>query len=177
MSDPYVGEIRIFAGSFAPANWAMCQGQLQDISQNNALFSILGTTYGGDGQTTFALPNMGGRIVVGQGQGPGLQNWVLGETQGSTAVTLTTGQVPAHTHQATFADLVQFSYETNVPSGTMYPSRLRPGTTYTAVNTPDRTLHNAAVGTQGGSQPHDNTMPFLTMPYIIALFGVFPSRN
>src|ERR1700736_3649096 len=117
--------MRMFAGNFAPVGWMFCRGQLLDISQYDTLFNLIGTTYGGDGQTTFALPNIGGNIAVGQGQGPG-QNWLLGETQGSTTVTLTTSHVPAHTHQATFADLVQFSYETNVPSGTMYPSRLRP---------------------------------------------------
>ena len=175
---PYIGEIAMVGFNFAPVGWAFCQGQLQSIAQNNALFALVGTTYGGDGVNTFALPNLGGRFATHQGQGPGLQPWVIGQSQGTTSVTLTLSQTPVHTHQASFADLVQFVDEQTspAPAGTTWPSRLQNGLAYTT-NATNASLNAAAVATAGGSQPHDNTMPNLVMPYIIALEGIFPSQN
>jgi microcystin-dependent protein len=176
MTNQYVGEMRVFAGNFAIVDWAFCQGQLQSISQNPALYQLIGTTYGGDGVNTFALPNMKSNLGVGQGTGSGLQTWVMGGVQGNANITLNQSQVPAHTHQATFADNVQFTYEKAAPGATLYPGRLQKGTNYTP-NAPNATLNGASISIQGGSQPHNNTMPLLVMNYIIALFGIFPSQG
>jgi microcystin-dependent protein len=176
MSNQFVGEMRVFGGNFAINEWAFCQGQLVAISQNETLYQLIGTTWGGDGVNTFGLPNLKSNLAVGMGQGGGLQNWVLGEFQGNANITLTQGQVPSHTHQATFADNVQFTYEKAAPGPTLYPGRLQKGSNYTAI-APNATLSGAAISQQGGSQPHDNTMPQLVMNYIISLFGIFPSQN
>ena len=182
MSDMYVGEIRAFAGNFQIANWAFCDGRLIAISQNPTLFQIIGTTYGGDGVNTFGLPNMRANLAVGTGQGIGLQNWVLGEIQGSTSITLTSQMVPQHTHQATFADNVQFNYELPTATNVTYPGRL--GTTadvgndaYSAMSPHATPMHSATVSTFGSSLPHTNTMPTQVIPFIISLFGIFPSQN
>ena len=174
MSDQFVGEIRVFGFNFAPVNWGACNGALVAISQNTALFSILGTTYGGDGVNTFALPNLLDRLATHQGQGPGLQSWVIGEIQGETTHTLTINEVPSHTHQAVAADGVAFAGQLAAPAANAYYGRERGGAYASTANT---TLHPSAIGTAGGNLPHDNNMPFLGMPYNIALFGVFPSRN
>ncbi len=176
MSTMYVGEMRVFGGNFAINEWAFCQGQLQSISQNSTLYTLIGTTWGGDGIQTFALPNLKSNLCVGQGSGSGLTTWVMGQVQGNSSVTLNSSQVPSHTHQATFADNVQFTYEKAGPANTLYPGRLEKGTNYTP-NTPNATLALQSITNQGGSQPHDNTMPNLVMNYIIALFGIFPSQN
>ena len=171
MSQPYMGEIRMFGGSFAPAGWAFCNGQLMPISQNDALFVILGTTYGGDGQETFALPDLQGRAPMHQGQGPGLsQNYVLGEKAGVESVTLTTQQIPNHTHPLV--------------------ASLTPGTSKDPVgNTPAASegdlyvggsstipLSPQAVTPDGGSQPHENLQPYLCVSFILSLFGIFPHQ-
>ena len=176
MSNQYIGEMRVFGGNFAILDWAFCNGAVQAISQNATLFNLIGTTWGGDGVNTFNLPNLQKNLCVGQNQGVGLQNWVLGQVQGSSNVTLTQSQVPAHTHQATFADNVQFTYEVASPTNVTYPGRLQKGTNYTP-NAPNATMNPATITTQGGSLPHDNTMPQLVMNYIIALYGIYPSQN
>ncbi len=166
MGTPYVGEIRMFAGTFAPAGWAFCNGQLLAISQNDALFNLIGTTYGGDGQNTFALPNLQSRIPMHVGNGH-----VLAETGGVETVTLTANQIPAHSHvpQANSGTGTQSSPGGNVWAGsTNLP--------YSA-SAPSASMDPAAVGSSGGSQPHDNMVPFLAVNFIISLFGIFPSQS
>jgi microcystin-dependent protein len=171
VADPFVGEIRTFGFNFAPTGWAMCNGQLLPISQNTALFSLLGTFYGGDGITTFALPDLRGRVGIHQGQGPGLSPYELGEVSGSERVTLITVQMPAHRH-----GLIANAGTAGVsrPDGAVLA---RTGTnTYAAA--PDGTAMNAgAIGQAGGSQPFGIIEPFLCVNFCIALFGIFPSRN
>ena len=172
MSSPYIGEIRMFAGNFAPVGWAFCNGALIPISENDALFILIGTTYGGDGQTTFALPNLQSRLPMHQGQGSGLSNRILGEQGGVETVTLTTNQIPVHSHpplsvsgngnQATpqngvWAGVTSSIYTSNAPD-------------------PAGNAFNATLGgNTGGSQPHDNMMPYLAINFIISLFGIYPS--
>lgn len=167
MSDPYVGEIRMFAGNFAPLGWAFCDGQLVSIADNDVLFALIGTTYGGDGQVTFALPDMRGRIPVHAGA-----SHVIGESAGTEAVTLTANQMPSHSHgmnasqnfvssaagptEATGASTTAFFYGDGNDSVTMSPS---------------------AISAAGGNLPHDNMAPYLGINYIISLFGVFPQQN
>lgn len=164
MSDPFVGEIRLFAGNFAPAGWALCQGQLMPIAENDVLFTLIGTTYGGDGQTTFALPNLAGRIPVHAGSG-----FVQGELAGAEAVTLIASQIPQHTHA--------LHASTAAASGTTPGGALLATTAVASYDTNPATAAMAAgaVGTAGGSQPHDNMAPTLAVNYIISLFGIFPS--
>ena len=166
MSSPYVGEIRMFAGNFAPVGWAFCQGQIIPISENETLFQLIGTTYGGDGQSTFALPNLASRIPIHSGTG-----FTLGQVGGAESVTLTTAQIPAHSHvpqafdgpgtqgspaSGVWAQSADNNYSTNAPS----------------VN-----MSGVAIGATGGSQPHDNMIPFLVVNFIISLFGIFPTQN
>ncbi len=167
--DPFVGEIRLFAGDFAPRGWAFCQGQLLPISQNTALFSLLGTTYGGDGRTTFALPDLRGRVPVGFGQGPGLSNYSLGQKSGAETVTLNPSQIPSHLHAV--ENLSELPYKSS-PADKSDSKVLVTGSTAgsTGVNT-------VKTGSAGGSQPHSIVQPVLGMNYIIALQGIFPSRN
>lgn len=164
MSDPFVGEIRLFAGNFAPAGWALCQGQLLSIAENDVLFTLIGTTYGGDGQASFALPNLAGRIPLHVGPGS-----VQGELAGSETVTLTTTQIPQHTHA--------MHASTAAASGTTPGGALLATTSVASYDTgPAATaMATGAVGSAGGSQPHDNMAPTLTVNYIISLFGIFPS--
>lgn len=167
MSSPILAEIRMFAGNFAPRGWAFCDGQVLSISQNTALFSILGTTYGGDGQTTFALPDMRGRSPIHPGQGPGLQSYTLGEASGTEQTTLASSQMPIHQHGVQGSTNQQ---TTNRPTGAVPAS----GGAY------DDGPPNAAMAptaAAGGGQPHDNRSPYLAVSFIIALQGIFPSRN
>jgi microcystin-dependent protein len=180
MSNPYVGEIRIFAGNFAPAGWMLCQGQLLPISENDTLFNLIGTTYGGDGQSTFALPNLSSRIPIHMGQGAGLANYTLAQNGGVEAVTLTVQQIPAHAHPA-IAD--GNTATSGVPTNN-YPAATATSTVYTvpnAVGNPAapvfRNLNAATLPSQGGSQPHNNIQPIVAMNYIISLFGIFPSQT
>ncbi|HEY8876941.1 MAG TPA: tail fiber protein [Roseateles sp.] len=171
MSDPFIGEIRLFAGNFAPRDWAFCNGQLMSIAQNTALFALVGTTYGGNGQTTFALPDLRGRVPVHMGQGPGLTPRTQGEMAGSETVTLLSSQMPAHSH-ALRASTAAASGSS--PAGALLGS--------TSVNSYDSSaagvpMAPGAIGNSGGSQPHNNMAPTLTLNYIIALAGIFPSRN
>ena len=171
MSTPFLGQIKIFAGNFAPQGWALCNGQILPISQYDALFVLLGTTYGGDGQTTFALPNLQGRLPIHAGQGPSLSNYSLGQTGGTEMVTLTSAQIASHTHalQGTASPGTSTSPAGLVPAGGA-------GNIY-GTATPTTGMYPGTVGTAGSSSPHDNTMPFLVINYIIALQGIFPSRN
>ncbi len=173
MADPYVGEVRLFAGNFAPYGWALCQGQLLSIAENEALFQLLGTTYGGDGQSTFALPDLRGRVPLHQGAGPGLSNRTIGQTGGSERVTLNAQQLPAHTH-AQLASKAPAQAAAG-PSGSL----LAAASVNLYGNGPPTTpmAANAIAPSSGGGQPHDNMAPFLAMNYIIALFGVFPSQG
>jgi microcystin-dependent protein len=183
MSNPFLGEVRIFAGNFNPRGWAFCAGQLLPISQNDALYALIGTTFGGDGQVTFGLPDLRGRIPVGQGTGAGLSSYVVGQAAGTESVTLTINQMPSHTHQlnaSTAKGDQPIPTTTSVPAT---PDAGNPNTTatYYVQPTPNpltaSTLAPTTVGVQGGNQPHDNIMPSLCVNYIIALEGVFPSRN
>lgn len=167
----YIAEIRLFAGNFAPRNWAFCNGQILSIAQNTALFSLLGTTYGGNGQTTFALPDLRSRVPVGTGQGPGLSSYTLGEMSGQESVTLLSTQIPIHNHGIGAQSGVGTQ---NAPNGSNYiaASDRRDAQFSASANS-----SLASTSTAGGSQPHDNMQPYLGMNYIICLFGIFPSRN
>jgi len=173
MPQPYVGEIRIFAASFAPAGWMTCEGQLLPISENEVLFNVIGTTYGGDGQSTFALPNLASRFPIHQGQGPGLSgNYILGETGGVEEVTLTTNQIPQHNHP--------FLCSTDpggaiTPAGNVFGSGASVQVFRPAIA--NQPAIAQTMGATGGSQPHDNMHPYLCMNYIISLFGLFPNPN
>ncbi len=169
MSNPYVGEIRMVGFNFAPVGWAFCDGALMDIAQYDTLFNLIGTTYGGDGQTTFALPNLSGRIPVHMGAGPGLSNYVIGEAAGTETVTLTSNQMPAHSHAplAQSGNGDQGSPANGVWAGTT-------NSIYTS-NTPNVVMNAGLIAQSGGNQPHENMMPFLTINFIISLFGIFPS--
>jgi microcystin-dependent protein len=170
MAQPYVGEIRMFAGNFAPVGWMFCEGQLLPIAENEVLFQLIGTTYGGDGQSTFALPDLRGRIPIGQGTGPGLSPRVLAETGGVEAVTLTTQQIPSHNHAMLASnDIPTLATPANNVTGQSAAKLYRPGA-------PTVTLDPAAAGSTGGSQPHDNMQPYLCVDFIIALFGLFPTQ-
>ncbi|MEA2371951.1 MAG: hypothetical protein QOH12_2345 [Solirubrobacteraceae bacterium] len=171
--DPFVAEIRIFPFNFAPKGWAVCDGQILPLSQNTALFSLLGTTYGGDGKSNFALPNLQGAAPMHPGQGPGLSLHDLGEAGGTDAVTLLESELPAHTHPLR-ADTIDPA-DTNVPSPTASLAVSTGGTLYqTSANTQ---LAPQALTPAGGGQPHNNLMPYLTLTYCIALQGVYPPRN
>ncbi|TFB75339.1 phage tail protein [Cryobacterium glaciale] len=175
MSDPFVGEIRIVPFNFAPKNWALCNGQLLPLSQNIALFSLLGTTYGGNGSSTFALPDLQGSIPMHQAQGPGLSWRQLGEKAGDDSVTLTEAQMPAHTHtiQATAA-----AGTVNSPSNAIWAEpRYGRSTEKAYAASAGVTMSPAALSTAGSSQPHNNLPPYLVVNFIIALQGIFPPRQ
>ncbi len=175
MSQPFIAEIRMFGFNYAPRGWAFCNGQLLPISQNTALFSLVGTTYGGNGQSNFALPNLQGRTPIQQGNGPGLTPRVLGEASGVPTVTLLTTEMPAHTHTANAQ-----SGSVNQPSpagNTWGVTGGRSGALNTYAPTPNATMSPQALGISGGSQPHENMPPYLTVNFCIALEGVFPARN
>ena len=173
MTEPFLAMIMLFAGNFNPRGWLLCNGQILSIAQNTALFSLLGTTYGGNGQTTFALPDLRGRVPINSGQGPGLSNYVLGQAGGSESTTLLVSNLPAHTHQLrATSDAGSVSAPADVylantgaldkdygPAGSLVS--MNPGT----------------IGPTGGSQPFDNLPPYLAMTYCIAVEGIYPSRN
>lgn len=169
MAQPFIGEIRMFAGNFAPAGWAFCDGQQLPISENEALFQLIGTQYGGDGESTFNLPNLQSRIPIHQGQGPGLTNRTLAEQAGVESVTLTTQQMPVHSHA--------FIASTNV-GGAINPANqvLGAGTNvqFFRAILPNVPMAANIILPEGGSQPHDNLMPYLCINYILSLFGIFP---
>jgi microcystin-dependent protein len=171
--DPFIAEIRIFPFTFAPRGWAFCNGQLLSISQNTALFSLLGTTYGGDGRTTFALPDLRGSAPMHQGQGPGLPNHDLGERGGSTTVTLSQNQMPMHAHAWMGSNQTA---EDRTPANE-FVARATGGTLYTTKSDGVTPLASGAVTSIGGSQPHNNLQPYLTFNFCIALQGIFPPRS
>jgi len=179
MGQPYVGEVRIFGFNFAPYGWAFCDGQLLPIQQYAALFSVIGTYFGGNGTTNFALPNMQGQAPMHWGQGSGLSSYDIGQTGGSGAVTLTNQQLPMHTHLASFAtpNPANPAQRTATPGNTAYFGLSDPAQVYSDVLTPVVAFSPQAIAPAGGSQPHNNTQPILTLNFCIALQGVFPSRN
>lgn len=166
MAQPYVGEIRMFAGNFAPAGWQFCEGQLLPISENETLFNLIGTTYGGDGQSVFALPDLRGRLPMHFNNG-----FILAETGGAEEVTLTTSQIPAHNHPMMASkDIPTLSSPANNLTGQAAAKFYRNGN-------PSVTLLPAMIGPVGGSQPHTNFQPYLCVDFIISLFGIFPSQT
>lgn len=170
MADPFVAEIRIVPFNFAPTGWAKCNGQLLPLSQNTALFSLLGTTYGGNGTSTFALPNLAGRMPMFWGQGPGLSPRSIGETGGSDTVSLITWELPAHGHALTQGTGTATADPASAAIG---PSAARPFTSAT----PASPMHSGAVAPAGGDQPHSNLSPYLVCNFVIAMQGVFPPRS
>jgi microcystin-dependent protein len=171
MADPFIGEIRAVGFNFAPQGWAMCNGQLLPIAQNTALFSLLGTYYGGNGQTTFALPDLRGRSPMHIGQGPGLTSRVLGEEGGAEGVTLTADQIPGHSH-ALNASAAKATEKT--PTGQV--NAVTGPATYGSPEASPTTMSDQAIGSTGGGLAHENMPPFLAINYIIALTGIYPSR-
>ena len=169
MSQPYVGEIRMFPGNFAPQGWAMCDGSLIAISENETLFNLIGTTYGGDGQTTFALPDLRGRAPIHMGTN--VATYFIGQTGGAETVTLTNNQIPNHTHLPQAASGAAGN-PANSPSGNVWSGWT--GGQFTT-QAPGVSMNPAAAGPSGGSQPHNNMVPFQAINYIISLFGVYPS--
>ncbi|MCF3111455.1 tail fiber protein [Niabella sp. CC-SYL272] len=172
--DPFLSMIVLFGCNFAPRGWAFCQGQLLSIAQNTALFSLLGTTYGGNGQTTFALPDLRGRVPIGFGQGPGLSSYALGQQGGAETVTLLLSQMPAHTHA--FMATAEAG-DTSDPTGAFPANTGTLDKEYKQSPVNKVAMNAAAVETKGGSQPHTNIQPYLALNYCIALEGIFPSRN
>jgi microcystin-dependent protein len=176
MADQFVGEIRMFAGNFEPAGWAFCNGQILPISQNTALFSLLGTNYGGNGTSNFALPNLQGGFALhaGSSAGPGLSQRITGETGGAATVTLTQAQIPAHTH----APEAAAGATTGTPGSTVSLAPTSNGTAmYRAPDGALLNLNGADISPAGGGQPHDNLSPYLAVSFIIALQGIFPPRS
>jgi microcystin-dependent protein len=180
MADPFVAEIRIFPFNFAPKGWAWCNGQLMPISQNTALFSLLGTTYGGNGTSNFALPNMQGNAPMHPGQGPGLSLHDLGETGGSETITLLESEIPSHSH--TLMSVTSFAGSANDPTGNVLAKAtagapLNAYIPFAQGSTPLAAMAPQAISPAGGDQPHNNMMPYLTLNFNIALQGVFPPRT
>ena len=177
MADPFVAEIRIFPFNFAPKGWATCDGQILPISQNTALFSLLGTTYGGDGKSTFALPNLGGSAPMHPGQGPGLSLHDLGEVGGVQDVTLIQSEMPLHNH-GMMGDFAQSDLTGPTNNATACYSRSTPGNAYQTVSNANIVQMNfQMLGISGGSLPHNNMQPYLTLLFCIALQGVYPPRT
>jgi microcystin-dependent protein len=169
---PYIGEIRMFAGNFAPVGWALCQGQTLAISENDTLFNLIGTTYGGDGQTTFNLPDLSSRLPVHMGTSPQGGTFLLGQSGGAEQVTLSTQQIPSHSHplQAAHVTGDQITPSGNLPANSF-------NVTPYINDVPSASMNAGAITSVGGSQPHDNMQPFLCINFIISLFGVFPSPS
>jgi len=176
MSQPYIGEIRMFGFGRTPNGWQACDGSLLAISQYDALFALIGTTYGGDGQVTFAVPDLRGRLPIHQGQGPGLSNYVIGQKAGTETVTLTTQQMPAHTHGLVATTALATSL---TPGPTFLPAAVSGDSFYVSDVTTATAVPMSAQSTSlsGGNQPHENCMPTLTVQYCIAVFGIFPSQG
>lgn len=168
--EPFIGELRCFGFNFAPNGWALCQGQLLPISQNTALFSLLGTMYGGDGRVTFGLPDLRGRVSLGFGQGPGLSSYTQGEVGGQETVVLTAGQLPPHSHTVAASS----ASTTKSPAGAV-PAVTPGGSSYGT--TTDLVMSPSMIGGGGNSQPHENMEPYLVLNWCIALEGIYPSRG
>ena len=179
--EPFIGQIVMFGGNFAPRSWAFCNGQLLSIAQNTALFSILGTIYGGDGRTTFALPDLRGRVAMhyGSSQGPGLSNYRLGQRGGTESTTLTLNNMPSHNHNVGLRGETALADSKN-PNNRLLAVVNGDSSVYgSSVPDTERVMHPDSISQEnvGGNVPFDNRMPFQTVNYIIALFGIFPSRN
>lgn len=174
MSECFVGEIRMFGGNFAPVNWAQCDGQTLSISQNDVLFSLIGTTYGGDGINTFKLPDMRGRIPIHMGTGPGLTTRIIGQAFGAESVVLNTGGMPQHTH-ALYASSSDGT--SNNPAGNVLAGSTQTVLIYTSTSTAPITMSSSALGVAGGNTAHPNMMPTQCVNFIIALAGIYPSRS
>ncbi len=174
MAEPFLGEIRLFAFNFAPVGWAFCSGQLLSISQNTALFALLGTFYGGNGVNTFALPDLQSRIAVGQGQGAGLSPYVIGQAGGSEGITLAESEMPSHTHLASGN---QGGGNSLVPTECVWSADAAGGSAPYTNAAPNVNMSPNAINAAGGNQPHENRQPYLAISYCIALHGIFPSRN
>ncbi len=173
MADPFIGQIMLFAGNFAPNNWALCNGQIMSIAQNTALFAILGTTYGGDGITTFGLPNLQSRVAIHPGQGPGLSPYALGQVGGEETHTLQVSEIPMHAHVVTVGTTAADA-SVSSPGGNILAS----SSSFAPASAADGSaLGGVSCGPAGQSQPHNNIQPYLCLNYIIALVGIFPSRN
>ena len=168
MANPYVGEIRLFAGNFAPQGWMFCDGTVLAIAENTTLFNLIGTTYGGDGQTTFALPDLRSRVPIHMGQGAGLSNHALGQNGGTETVTLTVAQIPAHAH---VPNANSNHGTTTTPTGNVWAGSAD-FSQYAAGSTGN--MAGGAIGLAGSSQPHDNMLPYLSINFIISLFGIYP---
>ncbi len=174
MSEPFLGEICFFGFNFPPHSWASCNGSLMSISQNTALFSLLGTMYGGNGIQTFALPDLRGRVALGSGQGPGLSPYSQGDFGGSESVTLTTSQIPSHTHSAA---CTSSGGDSLTPAGKIWAKDTAGGSAPYSSGAPNGTMSAAALGATGGGGGHSNLQPYLSLNACIALAGIFPSRN
>ncbi len=174
MSTPYVGEIRMFGFSRTPNGWQACDGSLLAIANYDVLFALIGTTYGGDGQTTFAVPDLRGRTPLHQGQGAGLSNYIIGQAAGSETVTISSPQMPAHNHTASATTAASTSL---TPGTTFLPGTVSGDTFYASDITGATAIPMSPTTTTNGSQPHDNTMPTLTVQYCIAYQGIFPQQN
>jgi microcystin-dependent protein len=172
MADPFLAEIRVFPFNFAPAGWAFCNGQILPISQNTALFSLLGTYYGGNGVSNFALPNLQGSVPVGYGQGSGLSSYTMGQTGGTQTETLLLTQIPQHTHSV-LTDNINGT-DNNSPGNAAFSS---PVNMYTTATGPLVPMAPQSLSLVGGGQPHNNMMPYLTLNFCIALQGIFPARS
>jgi microcystin-dependent protein len=172
VAQPYVGEIRIFAGNFAPAGWMMCNGQLLPISENETLFQLIGTTYGGDGQSTFGLPDLQSRVPIHMGTGSDGTTYQLAETGGVESVTLTVQQIPTHSHTLVATGNLASA---GAPSGQLLGLAQAATITPYGTDAPLSNLNPSAISATGGSQPHDNLQPYVTLNFIISLFGIFPS--
>ncbi|MGO9775073.1 MAG: phage tail protein [Terracidiphilus sp.] len=175
MSDPYLGQLSLVGFNFAPLNWALAQGQILPISQNSALFSLLGTYYGGNGTSNFALPNLQNSVAVGFGQLSGGNYYDIGEQSGSQTVTLLASETPLHTHTASAKSLVKATAGQGPANNTL--AEMVGGSAYTTSTSPVTQMSSAAISTFGSSQPHNNMMPYLGMYWIIAMSGVYPSRS
>ena len=174
--DPFIGEIIMFGGNFAPRGWAFCNGQLLSISQNTALFALLGTTYGGNGQTTFALPDLRGRVPMHAGQGPGLADYSLGQRAGTESATLLVNNLPAHNHSVNAATAAPSPAPLS-PTGNFLAPVARGAPPIYATGPGNTQMNAGMIGITGGSQPFPILQPYLTISFIIALQGIFPSRN
>jgi microcystin-dependent protein len=184
MAEPYLAEIRMFGGNFAPQGWAFCNGQILSIAQNTALFSLLGTTYGGNGTTTFALPDLRGRVAIHQGSGPGLSPYVIGQQAGTESVQLTVAQLPAHAHNvncdatSTSRATTGFGQSTGSTPTNNFPGLAAvAGEGVYSTGPAASTMNAAMIAPNGGGQGHANIQPYLSLSFIIALQGIYPSRN
>jgi microcystin-dependent protein len=179
MSQPFVAEIRAFGFQFAPSQWAYCNGQPMDISQNETLYSIIGTIYGGDGVSTFNMPNLQGQVPMHWGTGISGQTTVIGQPQGVTLVTLTQAQTPQHSHTITVQEIAPGGdpEKTPTPGPNTWLSDANPGGLWNSTPTVNTAFAGNAISPVGGSQPHDNMQPYLAINFCISLFGIYPSRN